>query len=132
MTVTYTDVCRSKFKNMAKDIVSCDQEPRKHVLHSGVSNGNRYQWHTKDEYVAPLPAPLEVKQSERQVGGSHYKGMGGLQPLDVIDAWGLDFYEGSALKYLARHKKKNGAEDLDKAIHYLQLLKERKYPDAGV
>ena len=128
--IRYIDVCPSKFKNMAKDIVSCDQVPRKHLLHSGESKGHRYQWHTKDEYVAPLSEP-PVRQSDRQVGGDHYKNKGGLQPLDVIDAWELDFYEGSALKYLARHKFKNGAEDLDKAIHYLQLLKERKYPDAG-
>jgi hypothetical protein len=62
---------------------------------------------------------------EKQVGGTHYKGS--LQPIDVIDAWGLDFYEGSALKYLARHRKKNGREDIEKAIHYLELLLERQY-----
>lgn len=130
----FLDVCPSQFKNMAGDMVKCDDIPLKHLLHSGVSKGNRYQWHQKDEYISPLPAPPvkeEKKQSERQVGGDHYKNKGGLQPIDVIDAWELDFYEGSALKYLARHKRKNGAEDLDKAIHYLQLLKERKYPNAG-
>lgn len=114
--VEYTDVCKSRFKNMAKDIVGCDQEPRKHLLHSGVSKGERYQWHTKDEYCEPLPVPPTIITEVVDI-----------DPYDVIDAWELDFYEGSALVYLAKH---SSAKDLDKAIHYLQLLKERKYPDA--
>ncbi len=35
--------------------------------------------------------------------------------------------EGNAIKYITRHRFKNGAEDLDKAIKYIQLLKERLY-----
>ena len=61
-----------------------------------------------------------------QEGGDHYKGKS-LQPWHIINANGLDFYEGNALKYLLRHKDKNGAEDIDKAIHYLQAIKEFKY-----
>jgi hypothetical protein len=56
-----------------------------------------------------------------QVGGTHYEDLG-LQPFDAIDAWGLGFYLGSALKYIARAGKKPGAdeiEDLKKARHYL-------------
>lgn len=105
--------------------------------------GEGYVWRPKDEkprYLAPKeekkePAPIpkteikgEESASDKQVGGTHYKG--DLQPIDVIDSWGLDFYEGSALKYLARHRKKNGAEDIKKAIHYLELLLERQYDDA--
>lgn len=81
----------------------------------------------KKEKPQETPAAVPVTASEKQVGGDHYKG--GLQPLDVIDAWKLDFYEGSALKYLARHRKKNGREDIEKAIHYLELLLERQYPN---
>ena len=82
------------------------------------------KWPTPEELDKLKNAP--VVASTKQVGGDHYKMS--LQPIDVIDAWGLDFYEGSALKYLARHRKKNGAEDLKKAIHYLELLLERQYP----
>jgi hypothetical protein len=64
--------------------------------------------------------PPVKKQAEESLGAE-------LKPLDVIDAWKLDFYEGSALKYLARHRKKNGRKDIEKAIYYLELLLERQY-----
>lgn len=67
------------------------------------------------------------KPKVKQVGGNHYQG-GDLQPIDVIDAFHLDFYEGNALKYLLRHGKKNGKEDLEKAIHYIEMIIERRYP----
>ena len=51
----------------------------------------------------------------------HYAaGPGQLQPFDVIDAWGLNFYEGNVVKYLRRWKDKGGLEDLTKAQHYLE------------
>jgi hypothetical protein len=51
-----------------------------------------------------------------------------LQPLDVVDAYNLDFYLGNAVKYILRagRKTENGEEDLRKAMHYLQLRLERK------
>lgn len=45
------------------------------------------------------------------------------EPLDVIEAWGLDFHTGQAIKYIARagHKDENTAvQDLEKAVFYLQ------------
>jgi hypothetical protein len=49
-----------------------------------------------------------------------------IQPIDVIDDWGLDFYRGNAVKYIARAGRKGSAvEDINKAIHYLELYKER-------
>ncbi|MFI1723894.1 DUF3310 domain-containing protein [Streptomyces sp. NPDC020489] len=55
---------------------------------------------------------------------NHYRG-NGLQPFDVINAFDLDFYEGNALKYLLRWRKKNGVEDLCKARTYVQILIDR-------
>lgn len=75
-------------------------------------NGARY-------VVTDLP-------SDNQVGGDHYKSMK-IQPIDFIEANNLGWCEGNAIKYICRHNRKNGAQDLDKAIHYLQLLKEREY-----
>lgn len=56
----------------------------------------------------------------RQVGGGHYKQFTNFEPWDVITAWGLGYLDGTALKYIARWKHKNGIEDLEKAIHFLQ------------
>lgn len=59
--------------------------------------------------------------NEKQVAGSHYKGTQ-FQPWDVILDWKLGYLEGTALKYIARWKKKNGVEDIKKAIHFLEKL----------
>ena len=43
------------------------------------------------------------------------------EPIKVINAWGLNFNIGSAVKYLSRYRKKfNAIEDLKKAIFYIQ------------
>lgn len=55
----------------------------------------------------------------------YYRGEGKMQPLDVIDAWGLDFYLGNAVKYLVRWQRKHGRQDLGKAVHYLDLAVDR-------
>lgn len=64
---------------------------------------------------------------EKQVGGDHYKRLK-IQPWEIVDACGLDFYLGNVIKYVLRDKG-NRIEDLKKAIHYLEhkieLLEER-------
>ena len=50
---------------------------------------------------------------------SYYQGTGGMQPFDVVDAFGLDFYEGNVVKYVCRWRQKGGVGDLRKAQHYL-------------
>lgn len=61
-----------------------------------------------------------------QVGGDHYKHMP-IQPAVFIHANGIPFLEGCALKYIVRHKTKGKAEDIRKAIHYLQLILRLEY-----
>lgn len=58
---------------------------------------------------------------EYQVGGDHYRQP--IQPWDIIDIYGLNFYEGNALKYLLR-RKDNRIQDLKKAAHYIEKLIE--------
>ncbi len=48
--------------------------------------------------------------------------------IKVIDAWGLGFSLGNAVKYIARAGKKNGeptVDDLRKAIWYLEHERKR-------
>jgi len=59
----------------------------------------------------------------KQVGGSHYKDFS-IQPVEFIQKNGLGFCEGNAIKYLCRWKEKGGIQDLQKAIHYVELLIE--------
>lgn len=61
-----------------------------------------------------------------QVGGDHYKSCV-IQPVEYIHKNGLNYFEGNALKYLTRHRRKNGKQDLLKAKHYIDLLIELEY-----
>ncbi len=65
-----------------------------------------------------------MSANKKQHGGNHYKKYGDLQPWDVVIAWNLGYLEGTALKYIARWKDKNGVEDILKAIHFLEKLVE--------
>jgi hypothetical protein len=71
-------------------------------------------------------AQLEEALSKNRVNHPyHYAGDGGLEAIDVIAAFTADlngrmaFDIGNALKYICRFNKKNGVEDLEKAIWYL-------------
>jgi len=61
--------------------------------------------------------------NNKQVGGVHYK-IKDIQPWDAIHEWGLGFFSGNVVKYVARHREKNGIEDLKKERHYLDKLIE--------
>lgn len=63
---------------------------------------------------------------QTQVGGTHYKGLK-IQPIEYIHANGLGFSEGCIVKYISRHKQKNGAEDIRKIIHYANLILKLEY-----
>ena len=67
-----------------------------------------------------------AKPSDLQVSGSHYKDMA-IQPAEYATKNKLGFLEGNAIKYISRHGKKNGVDDLRKAIHTLELLIEFTY-----
>lgn len=60
--------------------------------------------------------------NDKQVGGSHYRSS--YQHWDLVTACGNRYLEGQATKYLSRYKKKNGLEDLQKAVHYTEKLLE--------
>ena len=61
-----------------------------------------------------------------QVGGGHYKNMV-IQPVEFITKNNLGFIEGCIIKYICRYKNKNGKQDLDKIIHFVELLIDLKY-----
>lgn len=71
----------------------------------------------------PTAKPQSLSQ---QFGGSHYKSMG-IEPVQYIEANGINFTLGSAIKYITRHSVKNGAVDLKKAIHFVVMDLERVY-----
>ena len=65
---------------------------------------------------------------EKQVSGSHYKNYE-VQPVEFCQRNKLNYCESAAIKYLCRHRDKNGIDDLRKAKHYIELLIEIEYAD---
>lgn len=69
----------------------------------------------------------QTPANARQVGGVHYRGTqaaNGMQHWDVVHAFNLDYFQGNITKYLFRWKDKNGIQDLEKALHYLEKYLE--------
>ena len=67
---------------------------------------------------------LYMKESlNTQVGGNHYQKLA-IQPIEFIVKNNIPFLEANIIKYVVRHKDKNGLEDLNKAKHYLEMLIE--------
>ena len=64
--------------------------------------------------------------TNEQIGGNHYKDCK-IQPTEFIHANNIPFIEGNVIKYVCRHRSKNGRQDIEKAIHYLKLLLEFEY-----
>ena len=63
---------------------------------------------------------------DSQVGGGHYKDLA-IQPIEYSMKNKLNPLQAFVVKYVTRHKNKNGVVDLDKAIHCIELLKEFEY-----
>ena len=63
---------------------------------------------------------------DKQIGGTHYRKMK-IQPSKFVIENELLFPEGSVIKYICRHRFKNGKEDLEKAVHFIEMIIERDY-----
>lgn len=75
---------------------------------------------------APLPGPTNW-----QIGGNHYVDLP-IGPTEYSQRNSLGCCESAVVKYVTRHKRKGGLEDIKKAIHYLQLLEEIEYQAEAV
>lgn len=74
----------------------------------------------EDEICADLVADRRDKDMVDHP--SHYGGADNpYEAIKVIEAWGLDFNVGNAVKYIARHRHKGRPlEDIKKAKWYLE------------
>lgn len=69
---------------------------------------------------------------KKQVGGDHYRNLK-IQPIEYIVSNNLSFLEGNVVKYITRHKQKGGRADVEKVIHYCELILNLEYgePDGS-
>ena len=105
-------------RSIAGDLLDAIEENRQHPLLSDPISQEDWD------------AILEDRATENQVGGSHYTELG-LQPLEMTYAnFGYSGLKASIYtkvnKYLLRDKDSE-VEDIEKAIHCLEILKEKAY-----
>jgi len=67
-----------------------------------------------------------LKSLQTQEGGTHYQGFV-IQPAEFNVRNKLPWLEGNIIKYTCRHKQKNGAQDIKKAIQCLKIILEIEY-----
>ena len=67
-----------------------------------------------------------MKATDKQIAGSHYKNLK-IQPVEFCQKNELNYCESAIIKYVCRHRNKNAAEDIQKVIHYAELLLELEY-----
>jgi len=67
------------------------------------------------------------KPLNEQVGGNHYAMP--IQHVEFCYRNEIPYIESNAIKYIVRHRNKNGRQDLEKAIHYLKILIDFEYPE---
>ena len=68
---------------------------------------------------------------DKQIGGKHYQNFS-IQPSKFVIENELLFPEGCAIKYICRHRLKGKKEDILKAIHFLEMILERDYPEKEI
>ena len=64
------------------------------------------------------------KANDKQVGGAHYRSR--IQHWDYVLANDIPYLEAQIIKYVTRHRNKNGLQDLEKAQHFLEKLIEEE------
>ena len=65
-----------------------------------------------------------------QVGGQHYRNKS-IEPISYIMENKIGYCEGNVIKYVTRHAEKGGAEDIRKAIQYLQFILRFQYGEGN-
>lgn len=101
------------------------------ILTDWVRNGPLVEVWKDTELVAVFTDKDVAEMSNalaRQEGGDHYTKLK-IQPMEYSMANGLDACQHTAIKYLTRFREKGGRQDLEKAIHTIQMLIEFEYGD---
>lgn len=66
--------------------------------------------------------------SKDNIKPEHY-GDSGIDVIDFCQSNNLDFMQGNVVKYITRYRKKNGLEDVRKAVEYINRILADEYPE---
>ena len=80
------------------------------------------------EFLRQIEAS-KMRANEKQIAGTHYKTDGEQHWDRIYRLYGRGYFVGCATKDLERYHLKNGKEDLQKSIHFIEKLMELEYSD---
>ena len=96
-------------------------------------NMNEYYYSDKDwSYPSKKDKEKKIedpKALDKQEAGNHYRKYK-IQPVEFCQKNNLPYCESNVIKYVVRHRDKNGLEDLKKAKHYLELIAQIEYGES--
>lgn len=109
---------------LKKRLLTCKCGPRQftenHVGETCLTCKEKLEFFNDPEQVKKL-VKKPAKATEKQVGGNHYSSMK-IQPIQFIVENEIPYREANVIKYVSRHRSKNGKEDIKKAMHYLEMI----------
>ena len=80
-------------------------------------------WYKYGDYIdEPHPYDLDLSHITDPTKPQHYPNAGQNDVIAFCQSNNIGFIEGNVIKYVTRHKDKNGLEDLQKAQEYLNRL----------
>ena len=135
-TKTNCDKCRCKG--------SCDCTPGtlgcrftiedKWKQDAGIKDNPYAKDHQRATASADTPEQLADIERRETVDHPDYYKTGGIEAIDVIEAWNLDFCLGNTIKYISRAGRKSDKvlEDLEKAAWYLNREIEHRKKNESV
>ena len=110
------------FDRLYQDMINYEEQANMGMMDEAIKETVKNKGFTKTDLKKQA-----LKATLKQVGGSHYKDCK-IQPIEYIVGNDLTFCEGNAIKYITRHRRKGeGAKDIEKAIHYLEMILETEY-----
>jgi hypothetical protein len=83
----------------------------------------------REEIAPPVDAQEADSPLDGQIGGSHYRTLGMYQPWQVMAKWMTPeelkgYMKGTVCAYLCREAGKGGRQDIEKALHTMEIYME--------
>jgi hypothetical protein len=112
------------FDKLYQDMINYEEQANMGMMDEAIKDTVKEKGFTKTDLKKQA-----LKATLKQVGGSHYKDCK-IQPVEFIVGNDLTFLEGNIIKYVTRHRRKGeGRKDIEKVIHYAEMILEMEYKD---
>ena len=91
------------------------------------ANLNEESWNRVNEKIQRAKEHKETMDNLKKESVNHPVHYNkGIETIDYIESWDMDFNQGNVIKYVSRYVMKGGLEDLKKAQWYLERLIQKE------